>query len=410
MMTKKWITRCLWSLALGLLLGAVTPTGQAANETKTVVLNGIDVLKRDGYAPLKGKKVGLLTNQTGRDKEGHLTLDLLFEAPEVKLVALFAPEHGIRGDQDQAVIADDKDSKTGLPVYSLYGKNRKPSPEQLAGLDALVFDIQDIGCRFYTFISSLSLAMEAASEAGIEFIVLDRINPINGRDVEGPVQIEKSTFVGIHPLAIRHGMTMGEIALMFNQECGYNVKLTLIRVEGWKRKLWQDQTDLPWVNTSPNMRSLWEATLYPGIGLLEFTPLATGRGTTIPFELVGAPYIDSEKFCERFKSYSLEHIDVVPFTFTPTVRQFAQEPCHGLRFNITQRDRVKMMDVSMALAQILYQDYPEDYNLKNISTLLLHPATKAAIEQGCSLKEIHKLWEPELKDFKKRRAQYLLYR
>ena len=288
-MKTSWLIHSICVVLLLLMAG--TMTSQAAVKKKATVLNGIDVLKTENYEPLRGKKVALLTNQTGQDKEGNSTIDLLYSAPGVELVALFAPEHGIRGDKDQAVIEDGKDNKTGLPVYSLYGKTRKPSSEQMKGLDAFVFDIQDIGCRFYTYISTMANCLEVAGKEGVEFIVLDRINPINGRDVEGPVQIEKSTFVGIHPIAIRHGMTIGEIALMLNAECDYHAKVTVIKMKGWKRKMWQDETDIPWVNTSPNMRSLWEATLYPGIGVLEFTPIATGRGTAIPFELFGAPYI-----------------------------------------------------------------------------------------------------------------------
>ncbi len=409
----KLLKFCPLTLALTVLFLFAPARSTAQSDpspVKTVVLNGIDVLKKDAFASLQGKKIGLLTNQTGRDKEGNSTIDLLFNAPGVELVALFAPEHGIRGDKDQAVIEDGKDAKTGLPVYSLYGKNRKPSPEQLAGLDALVFDIQDIGCRFYTYISSMSHAMQAAAEADIEFIVLDRINPINGRDVEGPVRIDKSTFVGIHPIALRHGMTIGELALMFNQECGYHARLTVVEIQGWKRKMWQDQTDIPWVNPSPNMRSLWEAALYPGIGLLEFTPIATGRGTTIPFELLGAPYIESEKLAARLSQYGVKYIDFTPFTFTPTERQFANEPCNGLRFNALNRDKLRIMDAGIALAQILHQDYPDAYSLKNLNTLLLHTPTMEAIRRGDSLRQIHSLWAPELKDFKKRRAAFLLYR
>ncbi len=399
------------ALAVLFLFAPAQSTAQSGpSPVKAEVLNGIDVLKKDAFASLQGKKIGLLTNQTGRDKEGNSTIDLLFNASGVELMALFAPEHGIRGDKDQAVIEDGKDAKTGLPIYSLYGKNRKPSPEQLAGLDALVFDIQDIGCRFYTYISSMSHAMQAAAEANIEFIVLDRINPINGRDVEGPVQIDKSNFVGIHPIALRHGMTIGELALMFNQECGYHARLTVVEIQGWKRKMWQDQTDIPWVNTSPNMRSLWEATLYPGIGVLEFTPIATGRGTSIPFELLGAPYIKSEKLAARLSQYGVKNIDFTPFTFTPTERQFANEPCNGLRFNALNRDKLRIMDVGIALAQILHQDYPDAYSLKNLNTLLLHTPTMEAIRRGDSLSQIHSLWAPELKEFKKRRAAYLLYR
>ncbi|MBO6004565.1 MAG: DUF1343 domain-containing protein [Verrucomicrobia bacterium] len=407
-MKTNWLIHSICVVVLLLMAG--TMTSQAAVKKKATVLNGIDVLKTENYEPLRGKKVALLTNQTGQDKEGNSTIDLLYSAPGVELVALFAPEHGIRGDKDQAVIEDGKDNKTGLPVYSLYGKTRKPSSEQMKGLDAFVFDIQDIGCRFYTYISTMANCLEVAGKEGVEFVVLDRINPINGRDVEGPVQIEKSTFVGIHPIAIRHGMTIGEIALMLNAECDYQAKVTVIKLKGWKRKMWQDETDIPWVNTSPNMRSLWEATLYPGIGVLEFTPIATGRGTAIPFELFGAHYIDSRRFYDRLNAYGLEAIDFTPFTFVPSERQFKNEPCNGLRFNITNRDKVKIMDLGMCLAQILYQDYPNDYSLKNLSTLLLHPQTKAAIEQGASLRDIHAIWDPELKDFKKRRARYLLYK
>lgn len=399
------------TMALLLCVG-ICVAGNVPNDKKATVFNGIDVLKRDGFNLLQGKKVALLTNQTGRDKNGNPTIDLLFDAPGFDLVALFAPEHGIRGELDQSVIEDDKDTRTGLPIYSLYGKNRAPKAEQLVGVDTVVFDIQDIGCRFYTYISTMANTMEAIGQLApeIDFVVLDRINPINGRDVEGPVEVEKKTFVGIHNIAIRHGMTIGELALMLNDECGYGVKLKIVQVEGWKRSMWQDETDLPWINTSPNMRSLWEATLYPGIGVLEVTPISVGRGTTIPFELIGAPYIDAQKLVDRFRSYHIPYITVTPFEYTPNSSVHKDKLCKGVRFNVLDRDRVKMLDVGVALAQILVTDYPVDYSLKNFGTLMLHPATKEAIINGETLDEIHILWDKELKKFKKRRAKYLLYK
>lgn len=394
-----WAIICILNLPVFLL----------GTDKKTVVFNGIDVLAKENYKSLQGKRIGLLTNHTGRDKKGNSTIDLLFNAPEVELISLFAPEHGIRGDKDQAIIEDSKDAKTGLHVYSLYGKTRKPTLEQLKNLDALVFDIQDIGCRFYTYISTMANAMEVAGQAGIEFIVLDRINPINGISVEGPVQIEEKSFVGIHSIAIRHGMTIGELALMLNEECSYNVDLTIVQLEGWKRSMWQDDTDIPWVNPSPNMRSLWEATLYPGIGVLEFTPISVGRGTTVPFELLGAPYIDKELFANYLREYEIPYVDFIPFAYTPTSSVFANQLCYGLRFNVIDRDRLQVMDLGVAIAKILYQMYPKDYSLKNLSTLMLHKPTENAIRDGKSLDEIHKIWESELKDFKKRRSKYLLY-
>ena len=222
-------------------------------------------------------------------------------------------------------------------------------------------------------------------------------------------QIEEKTFVGIHSIAIRHGMTIGELALMLNEECSYNVDLTIVQLKGWKRSMWQDDTDIPWVNPSPNMRSLWEATLYPGIGVLEFTPISVGRGTTVPFELLGAPYIDKELFANYLREYEIPYVDFIPFAYTPTSSVFANQLCYGLRFNVIDRDKLQVMDLGVAIAKILYQIYPKDYSLKNLSILMLHKPTENAIRDGKSLDEIHKIWESELKDFKKRRSKYLLY-
>ncbi|HEY6844518.1 MAG TPA: exo-beta-N-acetylmuramidase NamZ domain-containing protein, partial [Thermoanaerobaculia bacterium] len=253
-------------------------------------MNGIDVLIARRYEPLRGLRIGLITNQTGIDRAGNPTIDLLRSAPGVTLVSLFSPEHGIRGVAD-ANVSDTTDAVSGLPIYSLYGETRKPKPEQLANIDALVYDIQDIGCRFYTYTATMGLALEAAAEAHKKFIVLDRVDPIGGADVEGPILKGQTDFVGWHPIPIRYGMTIGELAQMYKDELHLAVDLQIIQVRGWSRPMWQDEAGLPWINTSPAMRSLMAAGLYPGIGLME-SALSVGRGTAAPFEELGAPYID----------------------------------------------------------------------------------------------------------------------
>ncbi|NDD65207.1 MAG: DUF1343 domain-containing protein, partial [Acidobacteria bacterium] len=275
-------------VAMTPLAGSAAGAGTPSIAVNAQVLNGIDVLKRDGYAALKGRKIGLITNHTGRDVDGNSTIDLLFKAPEVKLVALFSPEHGIRGALDQEKITNTVDEKTGLTVYSLYGEARRPNIEMLKGIDTLVFDIQDVGARFYTYISTLGLALEEAGRQKIRFMVLDRVNPINGVDVEGPLADgDKLSFIAHHQIPVRHGMTIGEMARLFNTERGINADLEVIRIDGWSRSSWLDETGLSWVNPSPNMRSLTQATLYPGVCLLEPTNVSVGRGTDTPFEVIG---------------------------------------------------------------------------------------------------------------------------
>ncbi len=262
------------------------------------VLTGIDVLERDNFKPLAGMRIGLVTNHTGRNREGRQTIDVLNKAPGVKLVALFSPEHGIRGLADEKV-SDSKDESTGLPIYSLYGETRRPKPEQLKDLDALVFDIQDIGARFYTYISTLGYLMEEAAKVKLPVFVLDRPNPIGGIDVEGPIaDSDKLSFISYHTIPTRHGLTIGELAQLFNKQRNIGADLRVIKMEGWRRAMWFDETNLTWINPSPNMRSLTEATLYPGVGLLETTNVSVGRGTDTPFEIVGAPWIQGDKLAE----------------------------------------------------------------------------------------------------------------
>lgn len=372
------------------------------------VLNGIDVLQQEDFKALAGLKVGLITNHTGLTRTQQSTIDLLHEAPNVDLRVLFSPEHGIRGTED-AKVNDGRDEKTGLQIYSLYGATRKPKPEQLADLNALVFDIQDIGCRFYTYISTMGLAMEAAAEASLKFLVLDRINPITGSRVEGPILSGESSFVGYHPIPIRHGMSVGELAQLFKAEKRLELELEIIPVKGWKRDAWQDETSIPWKNPSPNMRSLTQAALYPGIGLIEFAAISVGRGTSTPFELIGAPYINADKLAREITSLELPGITVEAIDFTPDASKFANQNCHGLRFKITDRDSFHPIQLGLNLARLLHRDYPTEFGIEKIDRLLIHEATLNALRQGTPVQEIRRSWSTDRAKFLMRRLPHLLY-
>ncbi len=371
-------------------------------------LNGIDVLVKNKFAPLKGKRIGLITNHTGHDRNRVATIDLLKNAPGVTLVALFGPEHGIRGEVDEKV-GDSKDAKTGLPVYSLYGDRRKPTQAQLKGLDALVFDIQDVGCRFYTYTSTMGLCMEAAAEAGIEFIVLDRANPIDGVTMDGPVLTEKTTFVGFHPKPLRYAMTMGELAQMYNIERKTNAKLTVIELEHWRRDSYLDETGLPWTNPSPNMRNLKQAILYPGVGLLE-QALSVGRGTDTPFEIVGAPYIDDVKLAEELNRAALPGVAFIPIRFTPTYSVHKGKECRGVYIMLNDRKSCNVVDVGLLIMKTVYRLYPKDFPVDQPKNLLLHASTLAAIKEDKPLDDIRATWRMDLVDFQQRRERYLIYK
>jgi uncharacterized protein YbbC (DUF1343 family)/CubicO group peptidase (beta-lactamase class C family) len=345
--------------------------------------NGIDHLEAERYAPLRGMRVGLITNHTGIDRAWNPTIDAIRSAPDVRLIALFSPEHGIRGTVD-ANVADTIDAVSGLPVYSLYGETRKPKPEQLAGLDALVFDIQDVGTRFYTYISTMGLAMEAAAAAHVKFIVLDGVNPIGGADFEGPLLKGEENFIGWHSLPIRHGMTVGELARMFNDERHIGADLTVIPLQRWRRELWMDEAGLPWINTSPNMRSVTEAGLYPGIGILEFA-VSVGRGTATPFEVVGAPYVDGATLARELTAMSLPGIRFEAASFTPSSSNFAKQNCGGVRMTITDRRALRPVTAGIAIALVLHRLYPKDFAV------------------------IVSMWRDDEAAFAARRAKYLLY-
>jgi uncharacterized protein YbbC (DUF1343 family) len=374
------------------------------------VLNGIDVLKRDKFTPLKGLRVGLITNHTGVDRERNATIDLLRAAPEVQLKVLFSPEHGIRGALDDNKITDSVDQKSGLPVFSLYvGDRRKPLPEQLKGLDALVFDIQDIGCRFYTYISTMGNCLEAAAEAKLKFFVLDRLNPIGGVVLEGSLPDVTKTFTAFHSIPLRHGMTVGELARMFNSERGWKADLTVVQVENWKRSLWFDACGQPWINPSPNMRNLTEASLYPGIGILEMA-ISVGRGTDTPFEVLGAPYVDDVKLAAELNAADLPGIRFVPVRFVPDASVFKNKECGGVYLVLTERDRCPVVDVGLQIAVTLQKLYPKDFALDKVQTLLQDKAVIEGIRAGKPVPELKQPWTAELEEFRKRREGFLLYR
>ncbi len=373
-------------------------------------LNGIDVLARDNYTMLKGKRVGLITNHTGKDRSSNTTIDLLFKAPDVKLVALFSPEHGIRGALDQEKITNSTDEKTSLPIFSLYGETRRPTDEMLKNLDVLVFDIQDIGARFYTFISTMGLALEAAAKNKVKFVVLDRINPINGTDVEGPLaDADKLSFIAHHRMPIRHGMTAGELAQLFNAERNINADLQIVKVENWRRGAWFDETGLTWINPSPNMRSLTQATLYPGVCLLEPTNVSVGRGTDTPFEVIGAPYIDGQKLAAALHAAKLPGVRFVPVRFTPTTSVNKGLECGGVNLIITNRDVLEPVLMGLEMAAQIYKLYPKDFNVDRFNRLLVSDNIFAAFKQGSEAKALRQIWQSELEQFKALRQKYLLY-
>ncbi len=384
-----------------------SPSGNESPAASAPVLNGIDVLEKQHFAPLRGLRIGLITNHTGQDRARRATIDLLQNAPGVTLLALFSPEHGIRGTFD-AKVSDSVDERTGLPVHSLYGATRAPTAAQLQNLDALVFDIQDIGCRFYTYISTMGLCLEAAAKAGKKFFVLDRVNPIGGLGVEGPVCHGESSFTAFHSLPIRHGMTVGELARLFDAERGWNAELTVIPLQGWSRAAWFDETGQPWTNPSPNMRNLTEAILYPGIGLLE-AAVSVGRGTDTPFEVVGAPYVDDGALAAELNRAGLAGVRCVPIRFTPAYSVFGNQPCGGVYLLVTERDALRPVELGLTLALTLQRLYPGQFALEKIGPLLADTGTLDAIKAGKPRTEIEQAWAADLAAFQKRRAGFLLY-
>jgi uncharacterized protein YbbC (DUF1343 family) len=374
------------------------------------VLTGIDVLQRDDFQALRGKSIGLITNHTGVNSAGVSTVKLLHEASDVDLQVLFSPEHGFAGKLDQRIIGDARDEETNLKIFSLYGQTRTPPRESLADLDTLVFDIQDIGTRFYTYISTMGNAMHAAAAQDVAFVVLDRPNPINGLDVAGPVLDDGlQSFVGYHTIAVQHGMTVGEIARMIKAEQQLDLDLTVVPVENWHRGDFYDATGLMWINPSPNMRNLNEAVLYPGIGLLETTNLSVGRGTDTPFEILGAPWIDGRRLAARLNQADLPGVVFVPIQFLPESSKFAGEPCQGVNIVITRRDRFRGVRTGLTIAAALRQEFPENWDTTHFNRLLADEGVYRAVLDGHSVERIEASYQDELDTYRQRREKFLLY-
>ena len=381
-----------------------------ANPQNATVLNGIDILERDKFKQLDGLKIGLVTNHTGRNLAGKQTIDILKEAPNVKLVSLFSPEHGIRGLADEKV-GDSVDDKTGLPIYSLYGETRRPKPEQLKDLDAIVYDIQDIGTRFYTYTATLKNVMEEAAKLGKPVLILDRPNPLNGNMTEGPLADESQlSFIAAHTIPVRYGLTIGELGMMMNAERKIGADLRVVKMEGWSRAMWFDETGQTWINPSPNMRSLTEATFYPGIGLLETTNVSVGRGTDTPFELIGAPWLDGQKLGKYLNERNIRGVRLVPVRFKPNSSVFKDEECVGVNIIMTNRDVFNSVRTGLEIAAALHKLYPSDWQVEKYGRLLVNAEILEMVKRGDPTENIEKVVNAKNNDFFKRRASFLLYK
>lgn len=407
-----------------LRLARITGYNEAMSSARLVtarngsVRTGIDMLEAHGFAELRegGRaitKVALVTNQTGLDSRGNRTIDVLAKAPGIQLVAIFSPEHGVTGSVDTTEIGDSKDATTGISVYSVYGDSsakRHPSLEVLKSADVIVYDIQDIGTRFYTYETTLGYFLEAAAQTGQKIFVLDRPNPINGIYVQGPISDKgRESFINYGQIPIRYGMTIGELARFYNSERGSNSKLTVVQMEGWQRGDWLDSTGVLWVNPSPNMRNLTEAALYPGLGILESTNVSLGRGTDTPFELLGAPWIKPVELAAYLNARAISGIRFVPTEFTPTASVYAQQKCGGVNIIVTDRNSLDAPELGIEIASALHSLYPQQFEMKNLDSLMLNNATLAAISAGQDPRRVWMDWVEAIELFKPIRAKYLLY-
>ncbi|MGB0082928.1 MAG: exo-beta-N-acetylmuramidase NamZ domain-containing protein [Terracidiphilus sp.] len=379
---------------------------------------GIDVLEADGFRELHPDanhpvRIGLVTNQTAVDAHGKRTADVLAHAPGIKLTAIFSPEHGIAGVLDTTAIGNSRDAATGAPVYSVYGEGdakRRPTDQEMAGVDEIVYDIQDVGVRFYTYESTLGYFLEAAAKAGKEIVVLDRPNPIGGAYVQGPMlDAGRESFVGYWRTPVRHGMTVGELAGLFNSERLIGAKLSVVRMEGWLRGDWFDSTGRVWINPSPNLRSLTEAELYPGLGMIEWTNISVGRGTDTPFEFVGAPWIDAAALASYLNARTIDGVRFVPVNFTPNASNYANQSCGGVNILVTDREALDAPELGLEIVAALEHLYPNDFKIAGLDGLMRNKAALDALTAGEDPRRIDEDWQDALKNFETVRAKYLLY-
>ncbi|CAN5706810.1 DUF1343 domain-containing protein [soil metagenome] len=408
--------------SLSLLSVASSPVGaQSTSSTPASVRLGVDLISEQMPSALVGRRVALITNHTGRDRLGRSTIDVLFERDDLRLVALFAPEHGIRGELSGR-IDHEVDDRTGLPVHSLYGDTRKPTAEMLAEVEALVFDIQDVGVRQYTYLSTMALAMQAAAEREIPFVVLDRPNPIGGNIVEGNLLDPAfASFVGLYPIAPRHGMTAGELALMYNEAFGIDSDLTVVQVEGWSRDLWFDGTDLPWRGPSPNLPELLPTIHYPGTVFYEGTTLSEGRATDRPFEQTGAPWLKARELADSMNAMNLPGVgfEAVEFSVEPGRRKFAGQAIPGLRYILIDREIYRPVSATLLVIDMIRRLHPDQFRWASSQAADGTPShymdlltgtdrVRSAIDSG-TLQELLEEWDRDAERFRELRKQYLLY-
>lgn len=373
------------------------------------VLTGAEVLQADGFAQLSGRRVGLITNRSAVGASGIGTIDLFRNAADVKLAALFSPEHGLYADADGNVLSTSY-GDGGIPVFSLYGELRRPSAAMLDGIDALVFDVQDAGARFYTYSTTMAYAMEAAASRGIDFYVLDRPDPITASAVQGPVlDSGLESFTGYFPMPVRHGMTIGEMAAMFNAENHVGARLHVIAMHGYRRSEWFDQTGLKWNRPSPNLRTLSEATLYPGVAMAEGANLSVGRGTSTPFEVIGAPWIDAEQLAVYLNARAIGGVRFTAVDFTPGSDAYAGRICHGVRISISDRDKLDSPALGIEIVSALHRLHAARFELRKTLGMVGSRAVLDAFGRGDDPRSIERAWAPRLDQFLATRAKYLLY-
>lgn len=405
---RRNVYNTLTPLFLIVLAGAVF-LSSCRTDTEPAVLAGIDVLVRENFAPLTGKRVGVITNHTGLTADGRSLVTLLAEAPTVDLVAIFAPEHGLKGEYDQKYVSG-RNAATGLQIFSLYGDTRRPTSEMLEGIDVLVFDIQGAGVRYYTFGTTMAYAMEEAAKRGIEFVVLDRPSPLNGAAVNGPVlDADKLGFVGYFPLPLRHGMTLGELALMYNAENRIEAQLTVIKMDGWRRGMWFDETGIRWVDPSPALRSVPGNLFYPAVELLRAGGVSVGRGTETPFEVLGAPWIDEGELEDYLNEQNIPGVRFERARYTPDAYMYEGEECGGVRLIATDRDKVNVGLLGVELLAAMEALYPEEFELEKAIRLLGSGHTLERLMDGDDPKDIAAGWKDDLAAFHALREKYLLY-
>ena len=385
------------------------PPRESTDGEVVPVLTGLDVLVYTGFETIRGKRIGLVTNRAAVDRFGREAREILARAPDVTLVALFSPEHGIRADL-QGRVGHAVDQAAGIPIWSLYGADQRPTPEMLSGIDLVVVDLPQVGVRYYTYLTTLGYVLEAAARARVPVLVLDRPNPVTGAIVEGPLlDPDQTSFTGYHPLPVRYGMTMGELSRLFNAERGIGADLQVLRVQGWRRDAWFDETGLPWVNPSPNIRSLTGALLYAGVGLLESTNLSVGRGTDRPFELLGAPWIDPVMVAKELALLNLPGVRFIPWRFVPSEDKYAGERCGGVWVVVTDRDALRPVTLGLETAAVLNRLYPGVYRTGELQLLLGNREAMRALLAGRRGAEIVHAEQPALDAFLRTRGGYLLY-